>query len=331
MGAQHESVPLELGLLSQRLKALSESLTALTPTGAVGLGSTAVELSGANTSLNIFAIDAAELANARSLRLSIPAGSAALINVVGAGVTLSNLQLQLGGTAQGAVLWNLTNAETVTLSGTTFSGSMLAPAAAVSASNGYFDGTLVARSVAGNARFRHYPLTSWELFSGRPGASDTIRFIPNAPLRAGCEYRFVIDRFAMTPEGACLAAPFDQSFLVAGNNKTPFDREVDSRRFDRRLRAPTSLAAKDGVNTPVAEAFERYAAALNLRPGIDTLAASGPAVPYRPNPARQATRYQQMYRGVPVAGHGYQVQHEGGLFRSAVGHLLPGLSLSTTP
>lgn len=135
----------------------------------------------------------------------------------------------------------------------------------------------------------------------------------------------------LTASGSCLPASASVEFYVAPGETTRFDRETDRRRYRRNERAPVGFSSRPGVNTLVGDALSRYAEALEIRPGIDLLTPDAPPRPSPVDPSRELSLYQQLYRGIPVEGHGYLVSEENGIFRSAVGRFLPGLTLPETP
>jgi choice-of-anchor A domain-containing protein len=189
-GLQHPSLPIDFAALEQGLVSMSQGLAALEPTGNMSLTFTHLELSGAQPDLNVFAVDAGTLSQARSIHVAAPVGAAALVNVSGADVSVTNTQMTLSGVTRSALLWNFSEASELSMSSVSFQGSALAPHAAATANSGNFEGTLVASSVLGNMQFHDFPLNAWESFGGSPGSglTDTVTVTPEGRLRAGCEY-----------------------------------------------------------------------------------------------------------------------------------------------
>lgn len=159
----------------------------------------------------------------------------------------------------------------------------------------------------------------------------TLRMMSGAHLRAGCQYQLVIDRFPATQSGSCMPETYSLTFKVADKAKTAFDREMASRRYQRFQRAPTSFTAAPGINSTVDAALQRYGSALGLREGVDSLVAITAGAPSPMTPGQSVTLYRQHYRGVPIDGYGYLIQHEAGTFRSASGNLLSHVDPSVTP
>jgi choice-of-anchor A domain-containing protein len=112
-----------------------------------------VYLSGSNPDTTIFEVAASDLAAATYIRVEVPAGTAAVINVTGSSLTLGGLAIDLVGGSPETTLWNLPQARTVDLSAIDFQGSMLAPWADVVFHNGQFNGSLFADNITGTGQF----------------------------------------------------------------------------------------------------------------------------------------------------------------------------------
>lgn len=123
-----------------------------------------VTLTGTDANLNVFNLTAAQLeaANGFGLTMNVPAGSTALINVDGTSINLQNFQFFNFDPAK--TLFNYHEASTVSIAMANLApyGSVLAPSADVSFTNGQLLGTLVARNLdgsAGSGEFHHHPFT----------------------------------------------------------------------------------------------------------------------------------------------------------------------------
>jgi choice-of-anchor A domain-containing protein len=329
-GQQLQALPFDFDQLEAGLDAMSRAMAGRQANGAVSTMNGALRLLGNEPGLNVFEVTAAQLATASSIRIETPPDAIALVNVSGTNISLGNLQISLAGVSKSGLLWNLPTATSFRLRSISFQGSALAPLALADISNGNFEGTLVAGSVIGNMEFHAFPLSSWQAF-GAATLSTTVSLTTNARLRAGCEYQLIVDPFPATPSGSCLPQSLDQPFLVADNAKSKFDREMSKRRFQRFPNLPISFQAREGINTLVTDAFARYADVLGMRSGVDGLAAQGSTFPSPSAPLLESQRYRQLYRGIAVDGYGWLVTNQGGFFRSAVGQVLPGLSVDTNP
>ena len=133
---------------------LSTSLGALAATGTVTQSSSSLTFTGAQTDINIFSIDAPTLAATNNIVISVPSGSATLINVTGAAATLQNGGVSQTGATPTTVLYNFYQAASLTLPGSMNpQGSLLAPFAAVTGGYGQVSGQLVAASYNANLEF----------------------------------------------------------------------------------------------------------------------------------------------------------------------------------
>ncbi|MCZ2341134.1 MAG: choice-of-anchor A family protein, partial [Bacteroidales bacterium] len=130
--------------------------TTYTPTGSTW----AIALTGSDPSFNAFSIDGSKLWNASGLAITAPAGSTVLINVTGTTNRLQNFQTWLNGVDKQHILFNFAQTTALTITSFGVLGSVLAPRAAVSFSNGFIDGQLVAQSVSGNGELHWLPLLS---------------------------------------------------------------------------------------------------------------------------------------------------------------------------
>lgn len=116
-----------------------------------------VTLTGTNSGLNVFDVSAADISGKNNLVLDAPTGSSALINVSGSSVSLLNQGFAVQGVDPSKVLFNFTDATSLSLGGIGIYGSILAPSAAVNFSNGQLNGLLVAKSFDGNGQINFAP------------------------------------------------------------------------------------------------------------------------------------------------------------------------------
>jgi choice-of-anchor A domain-containing protein len=331
-GAVAAGLPFDFGRVKHELGDLGAALAKRGPTGTTKLNGFALELRGRESDLNVFSVTAEQLAQAGTLSINVPSSTSVLINVVGKTITVG-ASVQLTGTSASRVLWNPSQATHITVASADFLGSLLAPDAAVQLGSGDIRGTIVAESVVGPARLRHAPLSSWTAFGVSPELTTSVSFTPNRPLYLGCNYKLVI--LATTPtnrSGSCLAEPFTVDFKVADSDTAPLKRETvrETRRFRDGVVAPVAFEALPGVNSLLEGVFDRYAETLGLRPGLDRLVrAPGGQSPL--DPTRATANFRQEYRGIPVDGYGYLVEHDNELFRSAKGRLLSDITLDIAP
>ncbi len=88
-------------------------------------------MTGNNANLNVFNISGTNLANARNVTITAPAGSTVLINVAGTSDTLHNAGVLVNGTSRQKVLFNFASATSLSVSSSAVPGSVLAPRAAI--------------------------------------------------------------------------------------------------------------------------------------------------------------------------------------------------------
>jgi choice-of-anchor A domain-containing protein len=156
-GTVHNNVtssglPFSFTSVGTGLVAASNGWAAQSATGTAMASGTTLTLTGTNTTQDIFTVTETQLAAADSIVINVPSASpqpTILINVTGTGsytnpsgqsITYTN-----GGTAQATTtLWNFNGASSITLSGLTWDGTIVAPfVSKLSASNGSILGSLI--------------------------------------------------------------------------------------------------------------------------------------------------------------------------------------------
>ncbi|MEU3687677.1 choice-of-anchor A family protein [Streptomyces narbonensis] len=158
------------------LRALSTGWAGITPGGTVAGDKDAqgLFLTGTDTELNVFAVDAADLEKARAITLKVPAGSSTLVNVLGGSYDMSKAATYgvyyqgADGTApviddyhlasedfrriRSKLLWNFPQAESVKKNYTSWPGTILAPNAKVEMGGanigpGHVNGSVIAEEL----------------------------------------------------------------------------------------------------------------------------------------------------------------------------------------
>lgn len=140
----------------------------LTPTGSTINEFGGIKLIGTNTDLNVFSLSGSALNSAWGVTIDAPSGSTVLVNIDGAVNDFDNLGINFqdinndstGITTKQKVLYNFHQATSLSISGISVQGSILAPHAAVSFGNGNVEGNLIAASLTGSGEAHNY------LFSG---------------------------------------------------------------------------------------------------------------------------------------------------------------------
>lgn len=156
-GTARQGAPLDFAAAQSQLDALSAAFAALAANGTTADSYGTLRLTGADPTLDVFGVSGSQLATANGLNISAPAGAAVMVNVSGTADQMQYFGMTVSGTDKQHVVFNFPDATALTLAGISAQGSVLAPHADVSFSNGNLEGTLVARSLAGNGEFHNFP------------------------------------------------------------------------------------------------------------------------------------------------------------------------------
>ena len=145
-------LPFSFTSVGTGLVAASNGWAAASATGTTVLSGATLTLTGTDSTQDIFTVTEAQLAAADNIVINVPSASpqpTVLINVTGTGSYTNpsgqNITYTNGGTAQAATtLWNFNQASSITLSGLTWDGTIVAPfVSKLSASNGSILGSLI--------------------------------------------------------------------------------------------------------------------------------------------------------------------------------------------
>ncbi|MFE5792470.1 choice-of-anchor A family protein [Streptomyces sp. NPDC056503] len=166
--------PVDFGKEFAELRTRSTGWAGEKPNGTVSAAGDGLFLTGTDGTLNVFAVDAADLQKARAITLDVPVGASTLVNVLGAtydmsanatyGVYYKNLA---GGapvvddynvpdpayrTIRSRLLWNFPQATTVKKNYTSWPGTILAPLATVHMGGpgvgpGHVNGAVIAKNL----------------------------------------------------------------------------------------------------------------------------------------------------------------------------------------
>ncbi len=315
----------------QDLASLSALLADETPNGTTTSANGNLQLTGSNAALNTFQVSADTLSQASFVQITVPANAAAIVNVTGnMSLTLQNKGLSLQGATAATLLWNIPAAAFVQISGISLQGSILAPRSLVTFDSGSLSGTLVAQAFisSGSGSLQATPLTVSKLFPTT--TPSLVRLVPAQPLVRGCSYHFLIPATTpLTTAGGCLAAPIDVQFRVASSVVPAAGRELTNVQPDPALHTLRRFSARAGVNTPVDQVWDRYQAAIGI--ASSNLVPTAIARPSSTLSGQTVTVYQQYAQGYPVAGYGYFVATQSGIFRAANGKVMPGLPVFAPP
>jgi choice-of-anchor A domain-containing protein len=159
-GSVSQGTPIDFAARGASLRSLSARLAGLTINGTttreVWGG---IMLRGTDPNVNVFQVNASAFTGATLLSIAAPAGSLAVVNIHGSTATFTGFDHSFsGGIDQHGVLYNFVDATAINAQGYGFWGTVLAPYAHVSFSNGSWDGGLYAKSMMGNAEGHINPL-----------------------------------------------------------------------------------------------------------------------------------------------------------------------------
>jgi choice-of-anchor A domain-containing protein/uncharacterized repeat protein (TIGR01451 family) len=156
-GTARQGAPVDFAAARTQLDALSAAFAGLPVNGAADDTYGALRLAGIDPNLDVFSLSAGELASANGLNITAPAGATVLVNVSGTVAQMQYFSMTVSGTDQQHVLFNFRDATSLTLAGISVQGSVLAPGADVTFSNGNLEGTLVAGALTGSGEFHNFP------------------------------------------------------------------------------------------------------------------------------------------------------------------------------
>src|SRR5215211_3712135 len=144
-GLDPEPAPFEFPEQLTALRQRSAQWADLNANGTIGgPGPYDVRFTGTDPARNVFALTATQLQSAGKITINAPATSAVLINVSGSSFTSALYGIELVGVTPEHVLWNFPLATSVRQSsGLDFKGTVLAPNATVSVSNGNIYGQVL--------------------------------------------------------------------------------------------------------------------------------------------------------------------------------------------
>ena len=157
------SNPLNFSALGAQLSSDSQLLASLTATGTAiydnGLGREV--LNSTNSSLAVFNITATQLqqANNQGLDFQVNPNATVVVNISGTSASLSNFQMFLNGASANNILYNFTNATSLSDSNVSIEGTVIAPLAAVNLGYMHINGGLYTASLSGNGELHNVPFT----------------------------------------------------------------------------------------------------------------------------------------------------------------------------
>ncbi|MDY7229154.1 choice-of-anchor A family protein [Hyalangium rubrum] len=159
-GTAAHGTPIDFAARFAELRSLSSRLAAQAINGTTQPQWGNVYLTGTDPCLNVFEVQASDFNSAWVRHISVPAGSFALVNIIGTGPTLR------GGFNDDInprrVLYNFVDATSLDARGFGLAGTVLAPHARATLNDGSWSGGIYAVSLIGNATGRFSPLDELE-------------------------------------------------------------------------------------------------------------------------------------------------------------------------
>ncbi len=164
---ENAALPIDFAAEKSYLTGLSSRLASMTPTGTAQDRWRALYFNGDGISdLQIFDMDGSWWSGAHTFAFldnttNAPENATLVFNISGKTAAMQNAGMEAFfnglGSSYDKVLFNFYEAVSLTLSGITIKGSILAPLADVSANNGNIDGTIIANSWDGNMELHDLP------------------------------------------------------------------------------------------------------------------------------------------------------------------------------
>ncbi len=217
-GTARQGVPVDFTAARTRLDALSAAFAGLAVNGVTDDTYGTLLLAGADPNLDVFSLSAGELASANGMNITAPAGATVLVNVSGTAAQMQYFGMTLSGTDKQHVVFNFPDATSLTMAGISVQGSVLAPGADVTFSNGNLDGTLVAGTLTGSGEFHNIP-TLAQIPTQTPAPPDvTVTMTTSTPVVfAGGQASFAVS-VANTGQGTATGVSFADSLPAGLNN-----------------------------------------------------------------------------------------------------------------
>ncbi|WCB92433.1 hypothetical protein DSM104299_01128 [Baekduia alba] len=154
----HQPPPFSFADSFTDLRALSGQLSGLAANGTWSITPwAALTFTGTSTSRNVFKISAAALQAAQEIAFAVPAGSTVVVNVTGQTYSSATKPTtRISGAPAARLLWNYQLATRVQIGPSIeWQGTVLAPSAAVSFTNGQLHGQVIAASYSGDGTVLH--------------------------------------------------------------------------------------------------------------------------------------------------------------------------------
>ena len=166
-GTRTQGTALDFATTNSYLLTASNYWGSLSATGSTINNYGGIQLVGTNSELNVFTLSGAVLASSWGITIDAPAGSTVLVNVTGTSDIFQNMGINFqdlnsdgkGVTDKQHVIYNFTDATSLSISGISVQGTVLAPKATVTFGNGNIEGQLIAGNLNGNGEAHNYLFT----------------------------------------------------------------------------------------------------------------------------------------------------------------------------
>ncbi|THD57922.1 choice-of-anchor A family protein [Phenylobacterium sp.] len=170
------ALPVNFAAEATRLGQVSTLLSNYTPNGTVYVPPWGGQytLTGASSGLSVFDISGSQLSHTNTLTINLTPGTFAVINVNGTADSFSNAGITINGGNASDVLWNFSDATTLSFSGISMQGSVLAPDAAYLGGWGQLNGELIVNSFSDT-------LGATQINDGNPFAGNLLGLDPAPP------------------------------------------------------------------------------------------------------------------------------------------------------
>jgi choice-of-anchor A domain-containing protein len=138
--------PLDFAAAQTFATNLSATLAGFPANGTYSSTASSLTITGTDPATNVIVVPAAVLSSSSNTTVNAPAGSTVIINVTGPQPAIG-FTLTITGTDSGHVLWNFPQATSLVMKNIEMLGTVLAPAATVTFSNGGMSGQLISASL----------------------------------------------------------------------------------------------------------------------------------------------------------------------------------------
>jgi choice-of-anchor A domain-containing protein len=156
-GLVHDDPTFDFPTQADLLRGSSAQLAGLSANGTISGPTYDTSFAGSSTTRNVFSLSASQLQGIGQVSFHVPASSTVVVNVTGA-FKSQTYGIALNGLPPEQLIWNFTLATTVAVN--SWSGTILAPDAAVTLSNGTFNGAVAAHDVTiSSLGFNHHPFS----------------------------------------------------------------------------------------------------------------------------------------------------------------------------